>query len=564
MAEGDFAWPVVSPHGPGYPLFLAALLALGSGSLKFAIACQAILGAFTATLIASIGRDRFGDRAGLFAGLAYALYAPAVYIDTALLSEGLLLFLLTLVLFALGRPKGLRYTAIAGLSSGLAILVRPTAIVFATVFLLPLIIRRAWTTVAVLVAVCAAVVLPAVAKSYASSHNLSIQGYGGVNVYIGDSPLHNGRASFRLGAGWDALNAEASRAGIADPVQQDRYYLSKALTEIRAQPAAFTKLLAAKVVWLAQSEEARDSHSFYFFTSQSPVLRVLPRWAMLFPLACIGVLVIARRKPRPPTSPLVLFTLAGTATTVLLVVGTRYRMPLVPVMAIAAGVAIDALADATRLRKTRDLTAFAGIGVAAIAISHVLHDHGNTNLAEEWAFTGSSLVSEHDLDGATAAYERALQLDRRSGLAWDGLGLAQYDAGRLADARESLARALAIDPANGRALFHLGLADEHDGKLAEAADRYRRAAELSPYDADVLQRLATVLGLAGRPAEARDAMRRSLELNPMNGEAWLDLCLLSLDLRDVAGASAALQRAEELGANPQKIAFASQALARAR
>ena len=93
IAAGDFSWPVVSPHGPGYPLFLAVLLTVGAGSLKVAIALQAVMGAATAALVAMTARDWFGSRAGLFAGLVYALYGPAVHIDTALLAEGLLLFL---------------------------------------------------------------------------------------------------------------------------------------------------------------------------------------------------------------------------------------------------------------------------------------------------------------------------------------------------------------------------------------------------------------------------------------------------------------------------------------
>src|SRR5579871_888556 len=112
MASGDFTWPVVSPHAPGYPLFLAALLAAGSGSLKFAIAAQSVVGAATAVLIAATAREWFGARAGWIAGLAYALYGPAVYVDTAILSEGLLLFLLTLALWATSRRDRARYLSV--------------------------------------------------------------------------------------------------------------------------------------------------------------------------------------------------------------------------------------------------------------------------------------------------------------------------------------------------------------------------------------------------------------------------------------------------------------------
>jgi len=202
--------------------------------------------------------------------------------------------------------------------------------------------------------------------------------------------------------------------------------------------------------------------------------------------------------------------------------------------------------------------------VAAIVSSHLLSDPRNLNVAEEWAFTGSSLITERNLQEAEAAYRRALALDPGSSLAWDGLGLAHYDAGRLREARESLARALALDPENGRALFHLALVDEREGKNLEAIAGYRKALALSPNDADVGRHLGGALGMAGRSAEGRDVMQRVVELTPGDGEAWLDLCLLSLDSGDVRRAAGALARARELGAGADRVAVASQALDRAQ
>jgi Flp pilus assembly protein TadD len=310
-----------------------------------------------------------------------------------------------------------------------------------------------------------------------------------------------------------------------------------------------------------QGEEIRDSHSFYFFTGQSPVLRVLPRMAILFPLACVGALAMARRRTR--ASLLAYHAAAGAAGPVLLVLGMRYRMPLVPALAIAAGAGLTALADSVAARRIRDVSLYASVAIVAVLISHLQSDPQNRNPAEEWAFTGSSLVTEHNLPAAEAAYQRALSLDQRSGFAWDGLGLVQYDAGRLGDARQAFDRALALDPDSARATFHIALVDERDGRAPQAIAGYARALALSPYDAEIAGHLGTALGMAGRIEEARTQFRRVVELTPSNGEAWLDLCLLSLDSHDVEGASAALQHAREWGATPDRLTFASEALARA-
>src|SRR4029453_10375788 len=168
---------------------------------------------------------------GLFAGVAYAIYGPAAYIDTAILAEGVLMFLLSVALWQLSssgdgdprrarseasRDPRLRETvtiaaaALTGVAFGAGALVRPTALVIATacaLWLVSLDRRRVW----IFAACVLVVVAPALAKNWATSRTLGIQGYGGLNVYIGNSPLHDGRATFRLGAGWDALNSEATR-----------------------------------------------------------------------------------------------------------------------------------------------------------------------------------------------------------------------------------------------------------------------------------------------------------------------------------------------------------------
>ena len=279
MAEGNFTWPAVSAHGPGYPLFLAGIFALG-GSNWSAIVLQSLLGGLTAAFIAVLGSRWFGARVGLWSGLLYATLAPAVYVETNLLAEGLLLCVLTaaLVVVSTERPATPRAFG-GGALLGFAMLVRPTAaLMFAAVVLaLWRVARPRRVAVAAAIVGGAFVVLaPALIKNWSASRTLGIQGFGGLNFYIGNSPLHNGRPVFRLGAGWDALNSEAERAGLSDPAAQDRYYIRKTLDEITARPGAYLRLLGEKMLWLVQASEVRDSHSFYFFTSQSALLAILP------------------------------------------------------------------------------------------------------------------------------------------------------------------------------------------------------------------------------------------------------------------------------------------------
>jgi Flp pilus assembly protein TadD len=596
MAEGTFTWPAVSAHGPGYPLFLAGIFALG-GSNGSAIVLQSLLGGLTAAFVATLGSRWFGARVGLWSGLLYATLAPAVYVETNLFAEGLLLCILTAALVVLSTDRLTTARAFGGGALfGLAMLVRPTAaLMFVAVVAGLWYVGRPRRLAVAATAVCGAFVVlaPALVKNWSDSRTLGIQGFGGLNFYIGNSPLHNGRPVFRLGAGWDALNSEAERAGLTDRTAQDRYYIRKTFGEIAARPGAYVRLLGEKILWLVQASEVRDSHSFYFFTSQSSLLGILPRMAVLVPLAAIGILVVAASRRVPPM--LAAYTIGAALSVVVLVVGTRYRLPLAPSFAILGGIGIVAVIDAVSHRDRRQILTMAAAAVAAVVVSHVLRDRPSTNLSEEWAFTGSALITEHRLPEAEAAYRRALAEDPQSGIAWDGLGLALFDEQRWSESRTALERALQLDPESARTAYHLGLVDEAENRPADAVSHLRAALHVdatnldaarhlatdlirlrkdddaivvlqdlirhAPNDAEAHRALAGALGGVGKLRDAKEELAASLRLTPSNGEAWLDLCLVSLDLGEVKDAAEACRTARQDGAAADRLAIAERALA---
>jgi tetratricopeptide (TPR) repeat protein len=437
------------------------------------------------------------------------------------------------------------------------------------------------------------VLAPALVANWEASRTLGVQGYGGLNFYIGNSPLHNGRAVYRVGRGWDAVTSEALRAGITDPPKQDRYYIGKTLREVRAHPGAFVKLLVQKALWLLQAGEVRDTHSFYFFAEQSPLLAALPRMAILVPLVFVGVFVLGMRRAAPPL--LVAYGVGTALGVVLLVVGTRYRLPVVPGYAILAGLGVSSFTDACRRRDRRQVAAMVVVCGIGIVASHLLRDRSSENLAEEWALTGDALVSEHALPEAEAAYHRALDADAKSALAWDGLGLAFYDEHRSEEARAAFERASHLDDINAGIAYHLALVDEAGGRLDEAVAHLRQSLAIdpthldaarhlasdlvqqredtaaipvlqtivahAPEDAEAHRALAGALGGTGRLAEAKRELTLATGLNPGSGDAWLDRCLVSLDLDETTDAIAACERATELGVSSERMKVARGAIA---
>lgn len=488
IVAGGIAWPPYPEHAPGYPFFIAGILALFNGSLMAVRIVQAVLGAIGCVLTARVASRTIAPRAFVWAGLLQATYAPLIYIDTALLSESLLVFLLVLTLDIVTAADGrAKRWLIAGVSLGAACIVRPTALVLVVAFLVVLARKHGWgrdtrTLVFAFTAGVLILVAPVVIQNWRVTGVPMIQAYGGMNAYLGNRPSGDGGARARLGGEWDRLEGEASRAGVTRN-DQDRYYLRRTFSEIADRPAAYAGLLVSKLMWTLQDDEWRDTHSYYFFAAAWAPLQWLPTFGWVFALAAAGALAA---RPRDP-SWLIAYGLAMLATSVLLVIGTRYRIPLVPALIATAGGGLSALVDALRSRRWSAVVPLALVMVVAWAASEIRRDPASHNLAEEQALTGLSLLQENQVDESEAAYRVAIVTDENSSFAWDGLGLVLQRRRQRDEARAAFERAVHINPANATAWVHLGLAYELLDSPSAALNAYRQALAIAPQRAEAIE-----------------------------------------------------------------------------
>jgi tetratricopeptide (TPR) repeat protein len=343
----------------------------------------------------------------------------------------------------------------------------------------------------------ALIVLPVAARNAREpSGSFQLQGFGGLNFYIGNSPHGSGTATFRVGSGWESLWGEAARAGALTAASQDRYYVRKTFAEIAQEPWRFIRLLAAKAVWSVQADEIRDSLSFTFFAEAVPLLGWLPGFGLVFALAAAGAAGLIQRRRAPVE--LIAWLVASWITVAFLVVGLRYRLPLVPPLAVLAGYGVAALLDAwagrgeSSARGTGRLVRLAvplAALVAGAVVSHLWRHSPSHALSEEWAMTGDALNSERRLSEAESAYRRALALDDRSAIAWKGLGVTLYNANRLEEARQAHERAISIDPGFADAYLRLAFVEGRLGRLDTAVTLLRKAAAILPYDVPIRRAL---------------------------------------------------------------------------
>jgi tetratricopeptide (TPR) repeat protein len=132
--------------------------------------------------------------------------------------------------------------------------------------------------------------------------------------------------------------------------------------------------------------------------------------------------------------------------------------------------------------------------------------------AHAWFLEGRRCEEHSDLQGAQAAYEKALALDPGLAAAHTNLGNLWFGAGRLEDAGACYERALASDPDQPEATFNSAHLHERQGRPDLAMAFYRRALRVAPDYADAHFNLAMLLDRSAQSDFARHHFQCFLRL----------------------------------------------------
>jgi tetratricopeptide (TPR) repeat protein len=154
--------------------------------------------------------------------------------------------------------------------------------------------------------------------------------------------------------------------------------------------------------------------------------------------------------------------------------------------------------------------------------------HPDDWLLQYWV--GRKRAAAERLDGAKAAYRRAVDLRPDSAPAWAGLGEVLRRLGQMDEAVNSLNAGLRHDPRCGAALASLAVIDASRGDPARALEEAQRAANMSPDDAACWYALGFVHVQLDQPGRAVSYLRKAAQRAPeearyqqLLGEALRDL-----------------------------------------
>lgn len=157
-----------------------------------------------------------------------------------------------------------------------------------------------------------------------------------------------------------------------------------------------------------------------------------------------------------------------------------------------------------------------------------------------------------DVDGAEAAYRRAVELDEGDHGAWINLGRLHRQGGQHASALDCFEAAVRAQESSADAHLGRGLARAATGDVQGAQIDFDRASELAPNDAEPLLALGDLLRDTGRYDDAVATYRRAIAREDADAASWLKLgnALALLESYDEAARAfrGALRRAPELAA----------------
>jgi tetratricopeptide (TPR) repeat protein len=555
IVGGEWIGSQVFYQAPLYPYFLALVYAVAGVEPLALRVVQAALGAASCLLLARAGWRFFSAPAGIVAGFLLALYAPAGFSDISVEKSVLDIFFVCLLLWALGGIQGApraRQCLGLGLSVGALALTRENALVFAAVLLPWLCLRPAPSRGRRLVyaAACAAgtalVLAPVALRNawvgdgfYLTTSQL------GPNFYIGNNAAADG--TYRGIVTWredprlerqDAFEvAERALGRKPTPAEVSAYFTGLALDYIRSQPGDWLALLLRKTVLAFNSAEMVDTKDQYSHADLSSVLRAtgsLFHFGLLAPLAMLGVFVSWPDRRR--LLPLHLLFLAYTATLILFYVLARYRIPLVPILALFAAAGIVGLPDFLRRSPAPRIAAgLAATTAAALLCNWRLVDRDYMRSVTQYNL-GNELFAAGRSDAAALRYREAIRLYAGNAQAHHNLGALYAQQGDLVRARPHYEQAVRISPQAAQSHVNLARTLAELGDLPGAVESYRAALRLSGERADLHAEMGRVLEAQGDLDAAIESFERALRLDPGLDQARRSLARARAARAERAGA----------------------------
>jgi 4-amino-4-deoxy-L-arabinose transferase-like glycosyltransferase len=535
IAHGNWIGHEVFEQAPLYPYLLAVYFLVFGEDLWLLRIVQTGIGACTCVLTSVLGLRLFGQPVGLIAGLLCAVYGPFFFYEGQVMKEFLTPPLATgaLLLLASATPTSPALFG-AGALIALAALVRDNFLLLFPVLAGWLLYAGRWRVKAVLPFVLggSVILLPVAARNYRVGGDIVLTTSGGGEVfYIGNGPYANGaykpppwvrpnpiyeHEDFRRRAN-ELTGQELSRG------EASRFWWKQGVRWLVADPIRTARLWGRKFQLFWNDYELPDNYSFYTFRQLSPVLAHTLTFGPLVALGWAGIILSAPGWRR--LLPIYLAALGYLLSVLIVFNFGRFRLPIVPVLMVFSGYALNALTNVKALwqaggRDRARLVGAATVLLFAVPFSFAIQSAElQADLVGERLRVVAAYMQSGELEGAERLLRTVIaDIVKESGRHGQEQRLPEREQGTvatgqvvlgLAKAHRELANVLNLQQRGSEAV-----AEFLRGVPEAATEEYRRAANLPARDPWVHISVGSALRSAGESDEGLKAFRRAVQLAP--------------------------------------------------
>ncbi len=557
-------WPppnMAHSQGPLYPYLLAVVLAITDGH-HLMLYIQMVLGCAAIALIYLTARRGGGLLAGIVAGVLVLGYGPLVAIEGKLLTESLATFLSLLVAYGLVRQVDRihwSWIVVTGVALGAASALRPSFLLAMPlaagwIYLRHWLLRRRAAVPAIaLWAIAGATIAPFTYQNIqAEGQFIPLSSAGGITFFLGNNPAAAGTLSYGgvISGGVSTQNEEQlSRAESVlgrklTSSEASTFWYKRGLVFISRHPTWWAWIMWRKFRLFFSSLEIANVYTIYVERSVIPVLR-----ALAMPFGVIGALgvvgmVLTLRKPH--THALLVLLGVGFFTCMAFYTSSRFRMPMVPLIAVLGGWGVERVIGLWREKRSRAtlLSLGSAIVLAVLMLWPVRANipspilFGRRNLAQMLARSGEP---ERAIEILRPQLDAEVHADDRAN-AYLALGRIQIGRHRYKDAIDALEKAIDIDPENFAPYPNLAEACYRMGRYQEAIDHARTLLEHNARDLSCRVIVAKALLRQRKWADAREELTIALETAPNHPSVLYLLAQAHIGLHQYDKAIESLQR----------------------
>lgn len=512
IMSGEAGKYIPFPRGPLYPYILAGLKAVCGSGWLFPRLFNLFADIATIASLFHFGRLVCGMRVGVIAATAAALSGTMVYFSGELLGTALETALaasfLLVIYIALEKNNKVLIGA-SGVILGLFCITRPNAMLLLALYPLLIIIQSKGIVKTaiqpIIIHITAAIlcIAPVTLSNYvASGEFIPISTLGGVNFYIGNVRGASGWSSFLpgVGAGWDDDDAkriaETDAGRTLSPGEISDQLFKIGLREIKADFKGWLALMLRKLYLLVGRQEIGNNRPLELVFTAAPFVQTLMFFSIgfLIPTAFWGALTIWRSQKTALAVNLAYIIIFGGGL-VLFFISARYRMPLLPPLALLTAVGVEEIVKRIRLRKSLldpILVLVIGWGITMLPWT-VAEGHP----AQAPYVAGNAYLHLNRCREAIEHFKAAYRIDPDFLRLKLNLGVAYMQAGDTAQAEVYFNEAVQLPQSKAEALNNLGVIAETHSNLPLAELEYSRAYQADPQLDDARLNLARVVMTLG-------------------------------------------------------------------